>query len=78
MLSGQDGNNRQDTRDEDFDRKSIVYFRMRLRELGADLRASKSAYETGEIERDEYIGIRKSINQVIREVRATIEQIPQH
>ena len=75
VLSNQKRNSPQGRHDEDFDKKSLMYFRMRLRELNEDLRASKSAYDAGELERDVYIGACKSIEQVIQEVRAAIAKI---
>jgi hypothetical protein len=75
MLSVQDRNNPRNRQDEDFDKKALVYFRMRLRDLDEDLRASKSGYEAGELERDVYSGVCRSIEQAMQEVRAAIANI---
>ena len=50
---------------------------MRLRELDKDLSVSKAAYEAGQLKRDVYIGVRKSIEQVKQEVAAAIANVRQ-
>ena len=75
MLSRQNRNNPQNRRKRIFDQKALIYFRMRLGELETDIHALKSAYESGELERDVYVGVCKSIEQVIQEVRAAMAKI---
>ena len=54
---------------------AVPYIMRRLAELRADLLTCKSAYQSGKLASDEYIGIRKSIKLAMQEVSTALDQI---